>query len=395
MIYLDNAATSWPKPPSVGAAVQEQLTTAGGNPGRSGHRVSVAAARIVEDAREALACLFNVADPSRIAFAHNATNAINIALYGLLRPGDRVITTSVEHNSVMRPLRHLQTMGVRVEVVRCEPDGIVDPGRIAQALAMGARLLVTTHASNVTGTILPVPELAVLARHYGARYLVDAAQTAGTVPIDVEAIGMDVLTFTGHKGLLGPTGTGGLYVREGIELTPLVRGGTGSDSAHELQPGFMPDALESGTLNVVGIAGLAAGVRFLLDVGIGTVEAHERRLATRIVEAARAIPGVTIYGPLDAALRCGIVSFNVAGASPSEVGLLFDETFGIMARTGLHCAPAAHRTIGTFPDGAVRFGLGWFNTAIEVDAALDAMRQIAAWAANGHDVVGSRRSWTG
>lgn len=392
MIYFDNAATSWPKPPTVAAAVQEQLTSAGGNPGRSGHRFSVAAARIVEETREALALLFHVGDPSRIAFAHNATHALNVALYGLLRPGDRVMTTSVEHNSVMRPLRHLETIGAQVDVVPCEPDGSLDLRKVDAALTPGTRLLVTTHASNVTGTILPVGGLAAMARLRGIRYVVDAAQTAGTVPIDVEALGVDLLAFTGHKGLFGPTGTGGLYVRETVELMPLIRGGTGSDSAHEVQPEFMPDTFESGTLNVAGIAGMGAGVRFLAEIGVEAVQAHERGLATRFLDAAGAIPGVTIYGPSAAPSRCGIVSFNVAGASPSEVGLLLDETFGIMARTGLHCAPAAHRTIGSFPDGTVRFGFGWFNTVAEVDAAVAALREIAAWAATGHAMMESRRS---
>jgi cysteine desulfurase family protein len=379
MIYFDNAATSWPKPPSVAAAVAEQLTNAGGNPGRSGHRLSVAAARTVENARELLAGVFRVADPGRIVFAHNATHALNLALYGLLRAGDRVVTTGVEHNSVMRPLRHLEATGIEVAVVPCGADGSLDLLKVEQALQPGAHLLVTTHASNVTGTIMPVADLAVMARSHGASYLVDAAQTAGTVPIDVERLGVDLLAFTGHKGLFGPTGTGGLYVREGVELAPLVRGGTGSDSAHEIQPQFMPDIYESGTLNVAGIAGLAAGVRFLMNMGIDAVQAHERELASRFVGEASAIPGITIHGPSDAGRRCGIVSFNVAGMSPSEVGLVLDDSFDIMARTGLHCAPAAHRTLGTFPDGTVRFGLGWFNTAAEVDTAVEALRQIAAW----------------
>ncbi len=380
MIYFDNAATSWPKPPSVAAAVHEQITSAGGNPGRSGHRLSIAAARVVEETREALARLFHVGDPSRIAFAPNATHALNAALHGLVRAGDRVVTTSVEHNSVMRPLRHLETCGVEVIVVACGADGSIDRAKVTEALASGARVLVATHASNVAGTILPAGELAALARAHGAHVVVDAAQTAGTVPIDVDALGIDVLAFTGHKGLFGPTGTGGLYVREGIDLLPLVRGGTGSDSAHDSQPDFMPDMLESGTLNVTGIAGLGAGLRFLLDVGVEAVQAHERALAARVIDGVRAIDGVAVYGPSDPASRCGIVSFNVHGASSSEVGLLLDETFGIMARTGLHCAPAAHRTLGTFPGGTVRFGIGWFNTPAEVDTAVEAVRQIAAWA---------------
>lgn len=387
MIYFDNAATSWPKPPTVAAAVQEQLTSAGGNPGRSGHRLSIAAARVVEETREALARLFHAADPGRFAFTPNATHALNVALYGLLRPGDRVVTTSMEHNSVMRPLRHLETRGVCVVVIPCSPDGSIELDRMDEALHPGARLLVATHASNVTGTILPVPDLAVLARAHGARFLVDAAQTAGTVLIDVETLGIDMLAFAGHKGLLGPTGTGGLYVRDDVALPPLVRGGTGSDSALEVQPEFMPDALESGTLNVAGIAGLGASVRFLMETGVEAVQTHERELATRFIDGARAIPGVTVYGPGDPTARCGIVSFNVEGVSPSEVGLLLDETFGVMARTGLHCAPSAHRTIGTFPGGTVRFGFGWFNTAAEVDTAIEAVRQIAAWSETGQTPV--------
>lgn len=379
MIYFDNAATSWPKPPEVAAAVHEQLTAGGGNPGRSGHRLAVGAARVVEAAREALADLFHVTDPGRIAFTHNATHALNVALLGLLRPGDRVVTTAVEHNSVMRPLRHLESLGVAVTVVPSERDGAVAPEQVDRALQQGARLLVTTHASNVSGAVLPIAELAAIARRHRVLYLVDAAQTAGTVPIDLGRVDVDLLAFTGHKGLFGPTGTGGLYVREGIDLQPLVRGGTGSDSAHEVQPAFMPDIVESGTLNVAGIAGLAAGARFVAEIGVEAVQAHERRLAARFIELAAAIPRVTVYGPTDVAARCGIVSFSVAGASPSEVGLLLDESFGIMARTGLHCAPSAHRTLGTFPEGTVRFGFGWFNTAAEVDAAAAALRQIAAW----------------
>ena len=379
MIYFDNAATSWPKPPAVVDTVTAQFAGAGGNPGRSGHRFSIAAARILEDAREALATLFHVEDPGRIAFTHNATHALNLALCGVLRPGDRVVTTGVEHNSVMRPLRHLESTGVEVIVVRCAGDGSLDVDDVDNALRRGARLLVTTHASNVTGTVMPIAELAAIARKRGVIYLVDAAQTAGTMPIDLEALGIDLLAFTGHKGLLGPTGTGGLYVREGIELAPLVRGGTGSESANEVQPDFMPDMYESGTANVSGIAGLAAGVRFLSEVGVEAVQAHEQQLVTRFLETAPGIPGIAIHSAADPIRRCGIVSFTIAGISPSEIGLLLDEPFGIMARTGLHCAPAAHRTLGTFPAGTVRFGFGWFNTAAEVETAVDALRPIATW----------------
>jgi cysteine desulfurase / selenocysteine lyase len=388
VIYFDNAATSWPKPAPVQAALSRYFGDAGGNPGRSGHRMSVAAARVVEDAREALATLLNANDPSRVVFAQNATHALNLALYGLLRPGDHVVTTSMEHNSVMRPLRHLESRGIAITTVACAPDGRIDVQSVRNAIRPDTRLLVTTHASNVVGTLLPVAELASLARERAILFLVDASQTAGAIPIDVEHLGVDLLAFTGHKALLGPTGTGGLYIREGIELAPLMRGGTGSDSAHEIQPEFLPDAYESGTLNVAGIAGLGAAVRFLLEVGIEAVQSHERRLVAQFFAGASEISGLVLYGPRDAALQCGLVSFNVAGAVPSEVGLLLDQSFGILARTGLHCAPSAHRTLGTFPTGTVRFSFGWFTTPAEVDRALEALKEIGMWAAKGAAVSG-------
>ena len=381
MIYFDNAATSWPKPPAVRAALEEYFGEAGGNPGRSGHRMSIAAARIVENAREALAELLNVPDPSRIIFTHNATHALNLALQGLLRPGDHVVTTSMEHNSVMRPLRHFEGLGVEVTVVACTSDGRVDAEVVRRAIRPDTRLLVTTHASNVAGNLNPVADLAALAREAKIPCLVDAAQTAGAVRIDVQTSGVDLLAFTGHKGLLGPTGTGGLYIREGLQIAPLMRGGSGSESAHEIQPEFLPDAHESGTLNLAGIAGLGAAVRFLLDIGIEAVRAHEQKLIAQFLGGASEISGLTLYGTKDAALQCGLASFNIEGAVPSEVGLILDRSFGIMARTGLHCAPSAHRTLGTFPTGTVRFSFGWFNTPAEVEQGLNALREIAAWAA--------------
>lgn len=380
MVYFDNAATSWPKPPEVLAAIAACLADAGGNPGRAGHRLSIAAARVVEDTRELLAELFNADDPSRIVFAHNATHALNVALYGLLRPGDHVVTTSVEHNSVMRPLRDLEGRGVKLTVVACRRDGALPLDEVRHALRPGTRLLVTTHASNVLGTVIPLGELASIAHAAGALHLVDASQTAGALPIDVAATGVDLLAFAGHKGLLGPTGTGGLFIGAGIDVTPLMRGGTGSDSDREIQPEFHPDLHESGTLNVTGIAGLGAGVRFLQDVGIDAVAAHERALVNQFMERAADIPGLTVYGPDDVTQRCGVVSFNVAGASASEVAHMLDDSFGIMARAGLHCAPSAHRTAGTFPAGTVRFGFGWFNTADQIHTAAAALGELASWA---------------
>jgi cysteine desulfurase family protein len=390
-IYFDNAATSWPKPPAVRAALDEYFSDAGGNPGRSGHRMSIAAARLVENARETLSEFFHAKEPSQIVFTQNATHALNLAVYGLLKPGDHVVTTSVEHNSVMRPLRHLESIGVEITIAPCRSDGTLDMNCLSDALQPDTRLLVTTHGSNVAGTLIPIRQVAALARDRNILYLVDASQTAGTIPIDVQGLGIDLLAFSGHKGLLGPTGTGALYVSDRPILSPLMRGGTGSDSAHEAQPEFLPDVHESGTMNVAGIAGLRAGVRFLEETGLDAVMAHEQKLVSQLIGGLREIPGVTIYGPGDAALQCGVVSFNIDGVTPSEVSLILDERFGLMARPGLHCAPSAHRTLGTFPAGTVRFSFGWFNTAAEVDVALEALRKIAAWAARKDEVA----TWTG
>jgi cysteine desulfurase family protein len=380
VIYFDNAATSWPKPPEVREALDRYFGDGGGNPGRSGHRMSVAAARIVEDARDAVAELFAIDDPSRVLFGKNVTEGLNLGIYGTVKPGDHVITSSIEHNSVMRPLRHLETIGVDLTVVPCAVDGTLAPAAVEAAIRPETRLIVTLHGSNVMGTLLPIAEIAEIARTRGIPYLVDAAQTAGAMPIDVDALGVDMLAFTGHKALLGLTGTGGLVVADHVELEPVLRGGTGSRSDLEVQPDFRPDAFESGTLNVVGLAGLAAGVRFLLDRGVEEVAAHERSLVDRFLRGAAEIPGVDVHGPDDLGLRCGVVSFTMDGLVSSEVGTLLDREYGIMSRVGLHCAPGAHRTIGTFPTGSVRFGFSVFTTHDEVDAGLEAVDEIAAWA---------------
>ena len=379
-IYFDNAATSWPKPRGVKDALDHYFGGAGGNPGRSGHRMSIAAAQIVEDARDSLSRLLNVDDPSRVVLTKNVTEALNIAIFGLLQPGDHAVTTSIEHNSVMRPLRYLESRGLELTVIDCSPTGTLEPSQVEKALRVDTRLLVTLHGSNVMGTVLRIDQIAAIARKRGVPYLVDAAQTAGAMPIDVEATGVDLLACTGHKSLLGPTGTGALVVGEGVELRPLMRGGTGSRSDLETQPEFLPDALESGTLNVAGLAGLAAGVKYLLEVGVGALEAHEKALVARFLAGAANIAGVTVYGPESLDDRCGVLCFNVDGLVSSDVGVMLDRDYGILSRAGLHCAPGAHRTIGTFPTGTVRFGFGYANTAEEVDHALVALADIAAWA---------------
>lgn len=380
VVYLDNAATSWPKPPEVVNAVADFLARVGGSPGRAGHRMAIQAGRIVYETRESLAELLGVPDPLRIVFTSNVTQAINTALVGLLRPGDRVVTTSVEHNAVMRPLRALERRGVRVSVVPCASDAALDLEAFAEAVRPGVRLVVTTHANNVTGTILPIGEMARVAHRAGALILVDAAQTAGVLPLDMAGLDLDLLAFTGHKGLQGPQGTGGLILGERLDplaLDPLVRGGTGSNSERDEQPEDLPDRFESGTLNGLGIAGLGAGVRSVLARGIRAIRDQEREQTQMLLEGLRAIPRIRVYGPADAARRTAVVSFTVEGRRPSEIGLRLDEEYGILCRVGLHCAPATHRTLGTFPEGTVRLAPGLATTATDVRTALEAVARVA------------------
>lgn len=380
LVYFDNAATSWPKPLVVKQAMGHFLEEIGASPGRAGHRLANDAGRIVYDAREALAELFNAPDPLQIAFGHNVTEALNLALYGLLHPGDHVITSSIEHNSMMRPLRDLETHGVKLTVVQCALNGLLEPHSIENAITAETKLIALNHASNVVGTLLPIREVGEIARKNNLLFLVDAAQSAGVVPIDLKADLVDLLAFTGHKALYGPTGTGGMVVGGRVtpeQLRPLKRGGTGSFSELEAQPDFLPDMLESGTLNSVGIAGLAASVRWILSETVAKIRQHEINLTRQLIAGLKEIPGVKIFGTGESELQTATVSFNLSGWSPSELGLQLDEQFGILCRVGLHCSPAAHKTIGTFPDGTVRFGLGYFNTSSQIEYAIDALQQLA------------------
>jgi cysteine desulfurase / selenocysteine lyase len=378
VIYLDHAATSFPKPPQVAEAIADFLAHGAGNPGRSGHALAVAAQGTVADTRRRLASIFGARDPSRIAFTLNATDALNMALWGLLRPGDRVVTTSLEHNAVARPLAALAERGVAVARVPCAPDGALDPDDLARALAAApTRLVAMIHASNVCGTILPVRESARLAHDHGALFLLDAAQTAGILPIDVVEMGVDLLAFPGHKGLLGPTGTGGLYVSPEVRLSPMRQGGTGTRSEEERQPEGMPEALESGTVNTVGIVGLGAALRVLQARGLAEVQAHEEALATRLLAGLAEIPGVRVHGMTDPRRRVAVVSIHVEGWEPVDLGAALDSSFGIAVRPGLHCAPLAHRTMGTYPRGTVRLSPGLSTTGDEIDETLAALRELA------------------
>ncbi|MEE9910141.1 MAG: aminotransferase class V-fold PLP-dependent enzyme [Deltaproteobacteria bacterium] len=376
-VYLDNAATSFPKPPSVLAEMIRYQQTIGASPGRSGHGPSIEAGRILYETRDILAQLFRVEDSLRIALTKNATEALNIAIRGTLRPGDHAITSSLEHNSVMRPLRVQEARGVALSVIPCSPRGELDPDDIRKAFRKNTKMVILTHASNVTGTIMPVEAVGSLIREKGdILFCVDAAQTAGALPIDVQKSGIDLLAFTGHKSLFGPQGTGGLYIREGLEemIEPLMTGGTGSRSEFETQPDFMPDRYESGTPNTIGFAGLRAGVSFVLEQTVEAIRAAEVKLTERFLDRLQAWRDrVIIYGPNDAARQTAVVSFNINGISPSDAALHFEEHDGILCRPGLHCAPSAHHTLRTFPQGTVRFSFGYFNTAKDVDRAAEAI----------------------
>jgi cysteine desulfurase family protein len=380
VIYLDNAASSWPKPGATWQAMEHFMRSIGANPGRSGHRLSIEAGRILIETREALADLFHADDPLRICFAKNATEALNLAIYGILHPSDHCITTGMEHNSVMRPLRALEKKGIEVTIAPCSPQGVLDPQEVEKAIKKNTRLIVMTHASNVVGTLMPIAEVGEIACEDGVSFCIDASQTAGAYPIDVEAMRVDLLAFTGHKALYGPQGTGGLYIRKGLEnvLEPLMQGGTGSRSEFQEQPDFCPDKYESGTPNTVGLAGLGAGVRFILSQGVRHIRAKEKELTRLLIEGLGSIPGVVVYGSGDADKQVAICSFNITGLAPSEVTMALDEEFAVMSRPGLHCAPLAHQTINTFPQGTVRLSAGYFNTEEEIAHTLEAVKKIAA-----------------
>jgi cysteine desulfurase / selenocysteine lyase len=377
MIYLDNAATSFPKPPWVYEAANGYMRAVGASPGRAAHRRAVEAGRIVVDARERLASLFAVADASRIVFTLNATEALNLAIAGSLKKGDRVVISSFEHNSVVRPLRFLEkSREVAVCIVPCGKNGEFDPEPWEAELKKGAALAVVNHGSNVTGAIVPLEKLGALCRKYGTRFCVDAAQTAGLVPIDVERDAIDFLAFSGHKGLYGLQGTGGLYIREGLYPLPLKTGGTGSDSESEEQPDFLPDRYESGTQNGPGIASLGAGVAFVMEQGVSAIYEHGSKLTEALLTGLAAMPEVRIHGPKAPGATLPIVSVTFARHDSGSVAQRLNDEYDIAVRVGLHCAPLAHRAIGTFPGGTLRISFGYFNSEADVAALLSALKTI-------------------
>ena len=376
MIYFDNAATSWPKPPGVIEAMRYCIEEVGANPGRSGHKMSLEANKLVTGTRERLASLFNIDDPERIVFTLNATDALNLAIKGLLNEGDHVITSSMEHNSVTRPLYVLAQKGVKVTKINCDREGRINLKDIEAAISSATRAIIITHASNVSGTLMPVGEIGSLAKRKGLRLLVDAAQTAGLFAIDVKDMNIDLLAFPGHKSLMGPPGTGGLYIKDGVNLIPLKEGGTGSHSEVPGQPEMMPERYESGTLNTVGIAGLGAGLDFIKSVGMDKIRKHELDLAERFMAGTGGVKGIKLYGVKGAGGRVPVVSFSVGDRPAGEIGAILDQRFDIACRAGLHCAPDAHRTLGTFEQKLVRFSFSYFNKQEEIDFALASLREI-------------------
>ena len=382
MIYLDNAATTRTKPPAVAQAVLEALSSYG-NCGRGGHQGALSAARAIYETREKIAALLGCPRADHVCFTQNSTQALNIAVCGLLGPGDHVISTDLEHNSVLRPLYRLRSAGAAVDFVPADSRGRLDCGGFERLLRPETKAIVCTHASNLTGDAVDIARVGRFAREHGLLFILDASQTAGVLPIDLAAMGIDVVCFTGHKSLMGPQGTGGLCLREGLEIRPFTVGGTGVQSYSEAQPGEYPTRLEAGTLNGHGLAGLSAALDFLSETGIARIHAHEDALARRFYKAVRDLPGVTVYGDFSAPVRAPVVTLNIGDFDSAEVSDELAERFGIATRPGAHCAPRLHRALGTEEQGAVRFSWSYFNTEEETAAAAEAVRVLAREALEG------------
>jgi cysteine desulfurase/selenocysteine lyase len=378
-IYMDNAATSFPKPQAVEDAILTFHREVGASAGRGAYPRAVTAGRLLDDTRKLLARLFNIRKAEQIIFTFNASDALNLAIKGIdWQPGDSAVVSMMEHNSVMRPLHTLaERKGIKIIKVKASPEGFVDPIDVAKAIEAKTKLIAIVHASNVSGTIQPIADIGDIARRKEIPFLVDAAQSAGAFPIDVEAMKIDLLAFPGHKALLGPQGTGGLYIREGLNLGTLKEGGTGSVSEHEVQPDFLPDRYEPGSHNGLGIAGWKAGLEFVLEKGVAAIRLHEERLIEQFVEGIKGIYGLSVYGPQNASGRVAVASIRLRDIPPAELSYRLYEQTGLMTRSGLHCAPGAHRAIGTFPAGTTRFSFGYFNTPQDIEQAIATLRTIA------------------
>ncbi len=379
-IYLDNGATSFPKPEEVYAYMDTFYRNFGVNPGRSGYDLCMETGAVVDDTRKLLTSFFNGSDPERLCFSYNSTDALNLIIFGMLQPGDHAITTTIEHNSVIRPLYHLAQDGVEVDHVPFDSQGFVDPDEIKKKFRPNTKLVIVNHASNVIGTVQPIREIGKYCREAGIPFAIDASQSAGKIPIDMEEQYLDVIAFTGHKSLLGPTGIGGLYVREDLEIRHTRAGGTGVRSAVRSHLDEYPWRMEYGTGNVLGIAGLNAGVKWVLEKGLEAVHEQEMKLAKMLRDGLAAIPGVTLYCLDDLANHIAVLTFNIDGMEAGEVGTLIDVDHNIACRTGLHCAPLVHDQLGTTDiHGSVRFGIGPFNTEEHIQAAIEAVSDTVAF----------------
>lgn len=376
MIYLDSSATSFLKPPQVAEAVFRSFNTIG-NAGRGAHAPTLNASRLIYDTREKLAALFGTPDPSRIAFTCNATEALNIAIHGAIHPGEHVITTACEHNSVLRPLYLKEKEGTELTIIPADKKGRIRYDLLESSVKSNTSAIVLTHASNLSGNVTDLAFVSNFAKKHGLLLIVDASQTAGSLPINVVKMGIDILCFTGHKGLFGPQGTGGLYVREGLTLSPLKSGGSGIHSFDRQHPTDMPTALEAGTLNGHGIAGLNAGLDYILSTGVKNIHAKEISLARRFANGISDISDLKLYGDIDAPLRTPIISLNIGNMSSASVSDILWEDYEICVRAGAHCAPLMHKTFGTEKQGAVRFSFSCFNSEAEIDTAIRAMHEIA------------------
>ena len=376
-VYLDNAATSSMKPESVKNAIINYYENIGCSPGRGGYECSLKAGRIILEARTKISNFFNVPKPEQIIFTHNVTYALNMAIKGILEKGDHVITTSMEHNSVLRPLKGLENKNiVEVDYLKCNKDGSLDPKKVENNIKDNTKLIVITYASNVTGTIMPVKEVAKIAEKNDIYFVLDTAQAAGLYNLDFQELKTDIMAFTGHKGLMGPTGTGGFAIskKASKNMSTLIEGGTGSVSDKEYQPDFLPDKFESGTKNTPGIAGLKAGIEFIQKIGLETIRKHEKNLAKIFIEGLKVIDKITIYGPIDINKQTPTISITYKNKDMGEMSFLLDDKYGIMTRSGLHCAPLAHKTIGTFPQGTLRFSTGYFNTKDDIKYTLEKLK---------------------
>ena len=376
LIYLDNAATTMQKPEEVIEAVVQAMHSMG-NAGRGAHSASLEASRTIYDTRELLCRFFGGTDPRRLVFTSNSTESLNIAIKGLFEPGDHVITTMLEHNSVLRPLYEMEKRGVELTIIPADKKGVIDYNDIEKAIRPNTKAVVCTHGSNLTGNLVDIERIGKITRKNGLLLVVDASQTAGVFPIDVEKMQIDVLCFTGHKGLLGPQGTGGMYVREGIQIRPLKSGGSGVQTYSKSHPAEMPTALEAGTMNGHGIAGLHAAVEYIQRTGIDQIRKREQECMKRFYEGVIQVPGVKVYGDFDDMNRCAIVSLNIGDYDSSEVSDELLTEYRISTRPGAHCAPLMHEALGTVEQGAVRFSFSHFTTDEEVDTAIKAIRELA------------------